>query len=276
MKLQSTIQTRDGLTLARHTWLPDGASRAAVLLVHGYAEHAGRYDRLASFLNARDLAVYGYDMRGHGRSGGRRAFVERFDAHLDDLDAVLQSVHAEDPQRPLVLFGHSMGGAVVTLFALEHRPDVAGLALSSPALRVNNSPVLEWLAPFIGRWLPHLPTIELDRSLLSRDPAIVAEAERDLLNYHGRMPARTASELLQATQRIRARMHELELPVLLIHGTADELTDPQGSIDLYERATSKDKTLALFPELYHETFNEPEQARVRAELADWLDEHLTA
>jgi alpha-beta hydrolase superfamily lysophospholipase len=114
----------------------------------------------------------------------------------------------------------------------------------------------------------------LDRTLLSRDPVAVADAESDPLNYHGRLPARTGAELLRATQQLATRLDALHLPVLCVHGTADGLTDPEGSKALYREAPSTDKTLVLLPGLYHETFNEPEHERVRRALTDWLAERL--
>ncbi|MFQ5572190.1 MAG: alpha/beta hydrolase [Rhodothermales bacterium] len=247
-----------------------------VVLIHGYAEHCGRYAHLATHLNHHGFAVFTYDQRGHGRSSGRRAFVRSFNRYLDDFGVMLKLARGDFSNVPVFLFGHSMGGAVAALYVLEREATFRGLVLSSPALKVSSdiAPFLQKISSLVGRLLPRLPTIPLDRSLISRDPAVVRQALQDPLNFHGRMPARTGAELLRATRRIERNMDNLTLPFLIIHGTGDRLTDPGGSTTLYQRARSEDKTLGLHPGLYHETFNEPEKAQVLEEIVAWLEEHL--
>ncbi len=269
------FDTDDGLKLFEQGWQPEEEARAAVALVHGYAEHSGRYARLGHYLAQREFAVFTYDQRGFGRSEGRRALVSSFDRYLDDLHVFLQRVRRRLHGQPLFLFGHSMGGAVSALYCLERDDAFTGLLLSSPALRVGEdvNPVLRALAPLISRIFPTLPTLPLDRRYLSHNAEVVAQAESDPLNFHGRIPARTGAEIVRASERIRAQMEDLTLPLLLIHGTDDQITDPRGSQELYFRARSEDKTLGLYPGLYHETFNEPEGHLVLDEIACWLDEH---
>ena len=277
--LEDGVHTPDGLRLALRRWRPEGPARADVLVVHGYAEHSGRHGRLARYLAARGYRVAAYDLRGHGASGGRPAFADRFDRHLDDLGAVLSALDgepAEGSARPRYVVGHSMGGAIATLYALERGLPAAGLVLSSPALRLSDTPppLLQRLLRLLAQLLPHLPTLALDRTKLSHDAAEVARAEADPLNYHGRLPAATAAALLDATHRIAHAMDRLTLPLLVIHGTADAITDPAGSRALYHRAASADKTLALYPGLYHETFNEPSGTQVLHQIAEWLGERV--
>lgn len=272
---QGMLLTEDGLSLFAQGWRPKGDVRGLVAIVHGLAEHSGRHARLAAYLVRHGFAVHTYDQRGHGRSDGRRAYVRSFDQLLDDLGLFLASVRARFPDVPCFLLGHSMGGAEAVLYTLERDAAVSGLILSSPALRLGDSvpALLQKIGAVIGWLLPWLPTLPIDRSLLSHDPEIVADAERDPLNVHARLPARTGGELLRATRRIEQQMERLALPLLLIHGTGDRLTDPQGSIDLYRRASSDDKTLGLYPNLYHETFNEPDGEQVIDEIGVWLEEH---
>jgi len=167
-----------------------------------------------------------------------------------------------------------MGGALSILAALED-PDLAdGLILSSPALDSDYAPILKKIAPLLGDLLPTFPTVHLDRDYLSHDKDYVEDAKEDRLNFHGRMPARTGSELLRVMSRIEENGHALDLPILLVHGTADKICDPEASCAFYNRLKSRDKTLALFDEFYHETFNEPERRRVVDEIREWLDEHF--
>jgi len=246
--------------------------RATVVLAHGYAEHGGRYDAPAGRLAERGLALVAYDQRGYGRSGGPPALVHSFDEYVADLHAVVKRVRSEHPERPLFLMGHSMGGAVVLLYCLDHGARPAGLVLSSPLVRLPAPRALRPVARLIGRLAPALPTGPLDRDAISRDPDVVADVRDDPLCYTGGVKARTGAELLRATHRIRAAAHRLERPFLLFHGTADRITAPDGSRRLYAHARADDKTLTLYDGFYHETFNDPGGERVLDDVADWLDE----
>ena len=283
---RSTFVTDDGLHLFTQHWLPDGGAEAIqseVLLVHGYGEHSGRYGHVARALNRAGAAVYTYDQRGYGRSEGRRAYVASFDRYLDDLDH-FQSYLATQARmsggsnpdssaaRPRFLYGHSMGGAVILLHALERRCEADGLILSSPAIEVNPdiAPLLQKAARFVGRIAPRLPTVRSPEGNISRDPDVVAEAEADPLNYHGRVLARTGAELLRSNRRIQAQQEQLTLPFLVFHGTADALTSPDASRRLYDRAASADKTIHVYDGLFHETHHEPERDQVLSDVAAWV------
>ncbi len=267
-----------GTGLLARWWRPAEPPRGVVLIVHGLGEHAGRYAPHAAALVARGYAVYSFDLRGHGRSPGPRAYVDRFATYLADLDAMLAAVRAREPDRPLFLLGHSMGGTIVALYVLTRQPTLAGVVLSSPALAPGSdiSPLLARLAPLIGRLAPRLPASPLDPAAISHDPAVVRAYAEDPLVLHRGMPARTGAELLAAIGQVQAQMDAWSLPLLLIHGTADRLTNPAGSQALARRAAVADKTLRLYDGFYHETLNEPEGARVLADLGGWLDAHTAA
>ncbi len=269
-----TLRTNDGLTLFTRSWLPPAEPCAVVAFVHGYAEHSGRYASLAADLVAAGHAVHGYDHRGFGRSEGRRAFIAHFDDLLDDLDGFLATVREAHPDQPLFLFGHSMGGAVTALYALERRPErqgVDGAILSSPMFATNEAPFLQKIASVLGRLFPTLPTIPLNLEALSRDPAEIADIRKDPLFYHGRILARTGAEMIHALKRVRAQASRFDIPFLIFHGLADRLTDPEGSRRFFHEAAAGDKTLHLYDGLYHLTFCEPERDRVRADIMAWLD-----
>jgi len=265
------FRTHDGLLLRTRHWAPYTRPWAHVVLVHGYAEHCGRYDHVAEAFVEEGAAVHAYDQRGYGRSEGRRAYVDRFEQYLADLDTFWHHVAAPQ-ETPTFLFGHSMGGLVVLLYVLNRAPDVRGLLLSAPALEINPdlAPLLRRMAQVLGRLVPTLPTVRSPQGSISRDSAVVEAAQADPLNYHGRTLARTGAELLRAGDEAQGRLHELTTPFLVIHGTADPLATPAWSRRLYERAAAEDKTLKLYDGLYHETFNEPEQDKVLRDLAGWL------
>lgn len=268
-----TFTTTDGLQLHTTRWTPESTPRGVLVIVHGLGEHIGRYDRLGLYFARQGMLVAGYDQRGFGRSEGRRAYVDPFDAFTGDLDEFLGRVRADFPDLPLFLFGHSMGGLVAAAYALDWDParhGVRGLILSSPALGTREAPFLQKIAGVLGRTLPRLKTVALDLDALSHDPAVADAVRRDPLFYRGRLHARTGANLLAAMRRVQAEATAFTLPFLLTHGEADRLTDPVSSQQFFERAGAQDKTLRLFPGLYHETFNEPESQPVLECFTEWL------
>jgi acylglycerol lipase len=252
---------------------PEGGPRAVLLIVHGLAEHSGRYQHVAEHLAGLGYAVYALDHRGHGQSGGVRSDVIRFEDYLADLKTFLDAVKGREPGRQVFLIGHSMGGAIVTLFAARYGGDFDGLITSGASVQVggNVSPLLVGLSKIIAALAPRLPTVPLDAEAVSRDPEVVARYRSDPLNYLGKVRARTGAQLLRAARLIAAELPHITLPVLILHGTADRLTDPAGSQMIYDGVSSADKTLKFYDGLYHEIFNEPEQKQVLADVAAWLE-----
>ncbi|PRH50012.1 alpha/beta hydrolase [Burkholderia multivorans] len=277
------LRTADGLELASYRWPADAraaAPRATVALLHGLAEHAGRYAPLAARLNAAGIDLLAIDLRGHGRSPGKRAWVARFDEYLDDADALVAEA-AREPT-PLFLMGHSMGGAIAALYAIERAPargrTLAGLVLSSPALAPGRD-VPRWmlaLSRVISRVWPTFPAIRIDAALLSRDADVVAANRADPLVHHGPVPARTGAEILDAMARIERGRDTLRVPVLVYHGTADKLTEPDGSRTFGARVGSADRTLTLYEGGFHETMNDIERERVIDALIGWIDARVPA
>ncbi|MDN7429624.1 alpha/beta hydrolase [Burkholderia sp. AU45388] len=271
------LRTADGLELASYRWpAGDGTAppRATIALVHGLAEHAGRYAALAGRLNAVGIDVLAIDLRGHGQSPGKRVWVERFDGYLNDADALVAEAARGDA--PLFLMGHSMGGAVAALYAIERATArghaLAGLVLSSPALAPGRD-VPRWmlaLSRVISRVWPTFPAIRIDAALLSRDPAIVAANRADPLVHHGTVPARTGAEILDAMARIETGRGALRVPVLVYHGTEDKLTEPDGSRAFGAHVGSPDRTLTLYEGGFHETMNDLERDRVIDALIAWI------
>lgn len=273
---RGTLTTHDGIALHTQRWMPSTEPKAIVVLVHGYAEHCGRYGPVAHALTQANAAVHTYDQRGYGRSGGRRAYIDSFDQYLDDLAQIVDAVRRSSPERPFFLFGHSMGGLVVVKALLNRTLSPQGVLLSAPALKVNPdlAPWLRQMSRELGSLLPTLPTVRSPAGAISRDPAVVREAENDPLNYHGRVLARTGAELLRAGQEVRPRLNDIHTPFLVIHGTADQLAAPTWSQKLHNHAQATDKTIQLYEGLYHETFNEPERDTVLADLTTWLQNRM--
>jgi alpha-beta hydrolase superfamily lysophospholipase len=276
-RIEATFPTTGELTLFECVWLPDSPPRGTVVLVHGYAEHCGRYDHVAAYLTGRGYAVYALDLRGHGRSEGPRTLVRSFNEYLDDVDALLARVR-EHASAPLFLLGHSMGGCIVSLSAVTRRPAVAGIVLSGAVLqppRGVQALLLRVLA-LVAKPFPRLGLTTLDSALVSRDPAEVAKYDADPLNYRGKVPLGTAIAMMRAVGMIRKRAPSITAPLLILHGSTDGLADPEGSHWLYEHAGSGDKMRKVYEGLYHEILNEPEKDLVMSDIAAWLDRHTTA
>lgn len=272
---ESTLISSTGHRLHTYRWSP-AARKAEVLLCHGIAEHGGRYAEMAAALNTRGYALATFDLPGHGRSSGRRSYVPSFQTYVFALATYLQQARSEFPDQPHFLMGHSMGGGIAVRLAVDHPAAVAhlrGMVLTGASLRVSAQvfPVLQRLAGVAGGLVPNLPAVPINARDVSRDVAVVRAYLDDPLNFVGRLPARTGAEIIRNAQYLFSRLEAFDLPVLLLHGGGDRVTDPEGSRQLYARAKSSDKTLKIYPDLYHEIMREPERHQVFDDIADWLD-----
>jgi acylglycerol lipase len=262
-----------GIEIFWQAWVP-ADPRAVVVIAHGAGEHSSRYAHVATRLVDAGYAVYALDHRGHGRSQGRRAVVDRMSNVVADLHTFVDLAASRHPGRPVFLLGHSMGGAIALAFAPGHQQDLAGMALSGPvAVLEAASPALRLAAKVLSALTPNLGVFGVDPSFVSRDPEVVRAYREDPLVFHGKLPARTVAELAGAVEGFPSSVPSIRLPLLLMHGTADKLAPPAGSTMVHERAGSADKTLKLYEGLYHEILNEPEQETVISDLLGWLNDH---
>lgn len=257
-------------------WLPAGAPKAVVLLAHGYAEHAGRYAHVAKRLTDAGYAIYAVDHWGHGRSDGEGGFVPRFSAFLDGMSELLALVEANHPGTPRLLLGHSMGGLIATLFLIERQPAFVAAALSGPAIVPAEPPsrFTVWISRFLSRFFPRLGVLSLDAGGVSRDPEVVAAYRADPLVYGGKIGARLGKEFMDAMAAAQAGAPLITLPILLQHGEKDSLASVAGSQYLFDHVGSTDKSLKIYPGLFHEIYNEPEQDAVLDDLTGWFDAHV--
>lgn len=267
------FSTRDGLRLFFQTRRPAGPVRAHVAVLHGYADHLGRYGELTSALNAAGYAAHLFDQRGHGQSGGRRAFVERFDDCLADLRLFLERVRAAAGSAPVFLVAHSNGALIAARFLLGAPDEVRGLVLSSPYLRLKMkvSPLKVAAGKLVQRFLPALPMKnDLKVEDLTRDVAIQQATRRDPL-YQSIATPRWFTESSAAQETVLRRASELVTPFLCLVGSADPIADPAAARELFEGATAKDKQFKRYDGLLHELFHEPERDLVFKDVVAWLD-----
>lgn len=269
---ESTFTSSDGLTIYRQAWLPDGDVRAVVLLFHGLGEHSGRYAHVAEALVQAGYAVHALDHRGHGKSEGRRVYVKRYDEFQRDLVQFRELVVAQHPGLPVVVMGHSMGGNLAVGHVLDHQEGVRALVLSGPALKLGDS-LPKWqvgMLLLIARVAPKLRPQALEAAAISRDPEVVRAYLADPLVFTGKVTAGLGAALIRAMRSFPARYPSLRLPILLLHGTHDQLADVGGTKELERLAVNAEVTAHYYDGLYHEVFNEPEQGTVIADLVGWL------
>ena len=266
-----------GVRIVYDVWEPDDEDpRGVVVLCHGYAEHARRYDHVAQRFGESGLAVYALDLRGHGRSGGKRVYLRNNSEYTEDFHTLVGIAAAEYPELKIVVLGHSMGGGVVFAYGVEHPDDYAAMVLSGPAVAAQDgvSPVMVFVAKALGQILPGLPVEQLPTDAVSRDPDVVAAYNADPMVHHGKLPAGIARALIGVGETMPARAPALTSPLLIVHGEQDKLIPVQGSRHLMECVGSQDKHLTVYPELYHEVFNEPERAAVLDDVASWIEARL--
>jgi alpha-beta hydrolase superfamily lysophospholipase len=266
-----------GVELFWQAWVPAGDPKAVVVIAHGAGEHSARYAHVGAHLAQAGYATYALDHRGHGRSHGKGANIERMDLVVEDLDAFVVLAGGRHAGMKVFLLGHSMGGAISIAYALRHQDRLAGLLLSGPAAALDAATPVELFAGrVLSRIAPGLGVFGVDSSDVSRDPDVVRAYDEDPLVHHKKLPARTVGELAAHVEKFPDAVGRIEIPLLVMHGTDDKLTPPAGSRMVHERAGSADKTLELYEGLYHEILNEPEQGRVLADLTGWLDARAPA
>lgn len=279
-KLNQTIQTRDGLKLARRQW-PVSQPRGVVVLAHGIAEHSGRYEHVAAQLNGWGWSVESYDHRGHGRSEGARGALRRDDDLVHDLAAVIAIVRAEQPDLPVLLMGHSMGGLVAACYVADLLEptspagftDVDGLILSSPALAVELSFGQKLLMSSLARMLPDLlVSTGFDPKGICRDPAVV-QAYKDDPQVHERISGRLGRFIVEGGGHVRALAPRWVKPTLLMYAGSDEIVSPRGAVQFAEMAPAVVQS-QCFAHMAHEILNEPDQAQVFHAMRLWLDDRF--
>ena len=261
-----------GISLYTQWWRPCGAARGAVIVVHGLKDHSARYGAFAERLVASRFAVYAFDLRGHARSAGARAWIESFDEYLRDLDAVVNRALRRERTAPVFLFGHGMGGTIAARWAIERAAPLAGLVLSGASFQAQEAPAEARATRLLAVLAPRARILQIDLKRSSRDRGTVEDSLRDALVQQAPAPARTARELLDAMARIDARAAQLKVPLLAMHGSADVLEDPEGSRRIVARAGSRDKQVYVYEGLAHDLLHEPERGRVTSDVAAWLEE----
>lgn len=268
-------ESRDGLEMFAQSWEPEKSPKAVVCLVHGLGEHAGRYAHVGKALANASFVLLGFDLRGHGKSGGQRGHFPSFDALMDDINRHIQEAGKRFPGLPVFLYGHSLGGFLILNYATYHKHSLKGVITTGAGLR---SPVLEQkvkitLSKILGGLLPTvtIPT-GLDADSLTRNPEIVRAYKEDPL-VHDKATLSAARVGISAVDHAFAHAAEFPIPLLMMHGAVDRVTYPRGSQE-FANIVPENCTLKVWDGLYHEIHNEPEQAEVFKFMVNWMDELL--
>jgi acylglycerol lipase len=265
-----------GVNIYYQCWLPEDEPKAVLLIVHGLAEHSGRYINVVNHFVPLGYAVYGVDLIGHGKSGGARVYVERFEDYTDTLKTYFDMVRDWQPKKPIFLVGHSVGGLIGPSYLLEHQAELSGAVISAPLVQVpdNISPPVVFVSKVLSTLMPKFGLMRVEADGVSQDPEVVQAYINDPLVYRGKTTARLSAELLKAMQRVTAEAARITLPILILQGSADKLVAPDGARMLYASVSSSDKTLHVYDGCYHEVFNEPERDQVLGDVEAWLEARL--
>jgi len=273
--LEWTFKSSDGLDLFARGWVPKGRPKAIIALVHGLGEHTGRYAHVGAVFVERGYALLGFDLRGHGASGGPRGHLPSFEAFMTDIDRFLIEIGERYPGVGQFLYGHSLGGILALNYVLRRKTRLAGVISTAAGLRtaLEEQKVKVVLAKVLGTLMPAMTLASgLDPKTLSRDPVVVQAYVSDPL-VHDRMTLGFGKIMLAAIPWTFEHAGELQLPLLIMHGTKDMLGYPRGSQEFAASAPKELVTLKLWDGLYHEIHNEPEKADVFKVMLDWLDKH---
>ncbi|GFO44086.1 monoglyceride lipase [Plakobranchus ocellatus] len=277
---EGSFVNENGLKIFCRYWSIDVSSpRALVFICHGAGEHVGPYTQLAEMLTKENFFVFGHDHQGHGQSEGSRVHIDDLRHYCRDIFAHIDRIKQDFPTLPVFIIGHSMGGAVTILSGLD-RPDYfQGVVLIGPVVTSDQDqigPIKAFFGKIIARLIPQFPVLNLESKYLSRDPKVVEDYENDKLNYLGACKAKWTLCIYHAVLEIESKLSTIEWPFLCMHGECDSLVKCEGSMALYEKAASKDKTLTIYPKAYHQLHLEiePDGSKARQQIVDWLVNHV--
>jgi alpha-beta hydrolase superfamily lysophospholipase len=271
---EKTILSGDGLKLYIKHWLP-AQTRAVICLIHGFGEHINRYNHLASFFVENDYAIIGMDNRGHGRSEGKRGHTPNFDAYLEDIQVLMNEIKTQYPDKPIFLWGHSMGGNLVLNYLLRRKPAVVATIATGAWIRLafEPKPMLLKLGRMMRSVLPTFSqSAELDTNNLCTDAAVVRAYNVDSW-VHGKITAAAGMGLNESAAWLNAYQGEVPVPTLIMHAEKDKITSPDAARAFSERVKG-DITFKLWHGLYHEIHNEKTQEEVLNYALGWMDKIL--
>jgi alpha-beta hydrolase superfamily lysophospholipase len=273
---KGTFRASGGIDLFFQSWQPEEQPIASVAIVHGWGEHSERYSNVVEYLISHGYAVYGFDQRGHGRSPGKRGHINHWEEYRQDLRSFLHIIGEQHPDGAVFLWGHSLGALIALDYILCYSEELRGAVIgSSPIEPVGVAkPYLVLLSRLLSKvWPSFSLDRRLDATLLSRDQEVVQQSKSDPM-MHGLCSARWATEVLNTISRVKAQVTEVSIPVLFLHGEADRVNLASGTSYLFDSVGIEDKTVRIYPSMYHELHNDIDHEQVLVDVRNWLGEHL--
>jgi alpha-beta hydrolase superfamily lysophospholipase len=271
---EETFKGVGDLSIFTRSWHPASKPRGVVVIAHGFNSHSGQYVGVAERFVEAGLAVYALDHRGRGRSEGERFHVDKFSDYVDDLATFIKRVKAHEPGLPVFLLGHSAGGVISSLYALDHQSELAGLVSESFAFELPAPGFALVALKGLSHIAPHLRVLKLKNEDFSRDPRVVESMNRDPLIAGENQTAQAVAELIRADEKLRAGFPRIKLPLLILHGTKDKAAKPDGSRFFDATAGSKDKTLKLYDGAYHDPLNDVVRESVATDILCWIQARI--
>jgi acylglycerol lipase len=270
------IKSEDGLSLFVRSWRPDAKARGAVAIIPGFNAHSGYYGWVGEQFASSGLAAYAVDLRGRGHSDGERFYVEKFSDYVSDAAALVSLIKEREPGLPVFMLGHSAGGVVACIYTLEHATELAGLICESFAHEIPAPDFVLAVFKGVSHLAPHAHILHLKNEQFSRDPKVIEFMNQDPLIAHETQPTKTLAEMVRADERLKRDFPKITLPLLIIHGTADQATKPSGSRRFFDAAGSRDKTLKLYEGYFHDPLNDVGKEVVMADINGWIAARLPA
>ncbi len=268
-------KTRDQLDIHAIQWTPEGEYKAVIALVHGFGEHCARYHHMANFYGQHGFAMISYDHRGHGKSGGKRGHTPYYDAFLEEVDRLLEFTKEKYPDKPVILYGHSMGGNIVLNYMLRKKPNVKAVITSAPWIKLGFEPpaFLIALGKLTRRIMPSFSQDNgIDVTKLSRDQNVGEVYSKDEL-VHTKITSATGIGIMEAAEWLLKNATKVQLPLLMMHGTKDQIISIEGSRQFVNKS-SGDITFKEWQGGYHEIHNETNKEDVFQYTLDWINSKI--
>jgi len=271
---EETMEGVGRVNLFVRVWQPTQTARGVVIIVHGFNSHSGQYRWAAEQFTAAGLAVFALDLRGRGRSDGERFYVEHFGDYVSDVASLVSLTRSREPTLPVFMLGHSAGGVIACLYAVEHQAQLAGLICESFAFEVPAPDFALAVLKGLSHLAPHAHVLRLKNEDFSRDPEVVAEMNADPLIANEVQPTNTVAEMVRADERLKLEFPLVSLPLLILHGTEDRAAKPSGSRLFHRLAGSTDKTLTLYEGHFHDLLRDIGKESVMADILGWIDARI--
>ncbi len=271
MKTEGSFKNKDAQNIVYRAFIPE-KPKAAIVLVHGLGEHSAKYNYFGDDVYKKGMAFFAYDQRGHGRSGGFRCHVDRFDDFVEDLRQFVEIAKIESLCGEVFIVGLSLGGLISLIFSIKYGGMIKGTAVCAPALRPVSPPsgIESGMAELLSILCPRVTTPNrVPLEYLSHDKEMINKTKDD--KYSQRVLSfRLFTEAKKASAYALENAAAINVPLLLLHGAEDKVIDPSGTKDFFQKINFRDKEMKLYDGLYHELLRETKRREIMDYILDWI------